>query len=120
MNVFVEQFPNEDIREFHLSQPVTAKPFSRYGSGPTPKKVQRLERKLERLPQIGEGSTSGMVGHKVIRFERNKAYSWDEAIAAVHSALKQFYRVDDLPMVIGERDPEWDRPRDSRRDEWDY
>lgn len=118
INVFVEQFPNEEIREFHLSKPLVAKPFSRYGSDPIPKKVERFTRKLDRLPQVAEIVGSSSVGHKVIRIERNKAYSWEDTIAAVHGALKQFYRVDDLQMVVGERNPEWDRPRKS--DEWDY
>lgn len=118
INVFIEQHPNEEIRTIHLSKPVTLRPFSKYDAKGLPKKVKRLNNAFAIRPELCSPIVSDFVNHKDVRIERNKAFSWEDAMAAAVAVLERFYG-EEIDVAYGERNPEWDRPRDDR-DDWAY
>lgn len=114
VTIYVEQFPNTDIRDFHVSVPVTRKIWNRYPDNKIPKAVKILERRLSALPQTSELGTMNRVGRKSIRIELNKAFSWDEVIEAVVDVLRKFYekyyKITNFEVKIQEREAWMDRP----------
>lgn len=118
LRIYVECHPNEDIRTLHLSKPTFHKPFSKYDENGLPKKIEALNKKFCNAIQLGERSLSmgGPVSLKEVRIERNKAFSWEEAIDSAVSILKNYFREETVEVEIMERNPEWDRPTEDRYD----
>lgn len=112
LRIYVECHPNEDIRTLHLSKPTFHKPFSKYDENGLPKKIEALNKKLSNAIELREEPVS----LKEVRIERNKAFSWEEAIDSAVSILKKYFGEETVEVEIMERNPEWDRPWEDRYD----
>lgn len=111
VRVYVEQFPNKEIREFHLGVPTHDAPFSHHGTkDEIPEAVRALDAKLVMCPATAAGFTSG-VYLKSIRVNLNKAFTWDECIAQVCNVLREFYGRE-LDVTIQQRERWMDRRTD--------
>jgi hypothetical protein len=113
LRIFVECHPNPDMRTAHLSKPVTLEPFDKYRSE-APDRVKLLTTLLDNRIELA--SMHDSVNRKEIRIERNKAFTWDEAIAALAEVLGKFFNTP-VELEIMERNPEWDLPRSERDEE---
>lgn len=117
IKIFIEQHPNEEIRSVHLSRPVVAKLYDKYCTKPKPKAIEKLERRLKLCRELSDDGFDP-VSRKELRIQRNMAFSWEQVEAAVIEIIKKHYRVDDVEVERMERNPEWDRPRRDRDDDY--
>lgn len=90
LRIYVEQFPNRDVRKLHLSIPVSDRRFHKYDKN-IPDHVVDLSARLDDLPAVADDRLFNDVFRKSIHITINKAFGWDDCIAQVLDVLTAFY-----------------------------